>query len=291
MGAFMGRLIHIEAQMMTVKDALDKGKSDPQNYLKSTPKEPPLYRPNRRAASFSSSSSLLLSKNEERLGTGISRTSASMNSRSGKLSSSQSRLDTSSSHKNRTGSPLWDNSTVINPNLYTLNNETRRWGSPSGLIDRSWISDFEGSDGMSTFDEFGKTKNSNLSATIDQRILDEYPIRKGDRIRRAFTPSIAFLDSQSYRNDVLKYQPNESNYYSTANNNTNISIMFSNTNNMINSDINRNVASKGTVRFGGESAVGLEWPHINAICVGRNGKFILINNKLIVIITIIFNKA
>jgi hypothetical protein len=144
---------------------------------------------------------------------------------------------------------------------------------------------------MSTFDEFGKTKNSNLSATIDQRILDEYPIRKGDRIRRAFTPSIAFLDSQSYRNDVLKYQPNESNYYSTANNNTNISIMFSNTNNMINSDINRNVASKGTVRFGGESAVGLEWPHINAICVGRNGKFILINNKLIVIITIIFNKA
>jgi len=285
----MGRLIHIEAQMMTVKDALDKGKNDPQNYLKSTPSEPPLYRPNRRAASFSSSSSLLLSKNE-RLGTGISR--ASINSRNGRLRSSRSRLDTSGSRKSRTGSPPWDNSTVISPSVY-IQNETRRWGSsPSGLLDRSWISDFEGSDGMTIFDEFGQKKNSNLSATTDQRILDEYPVRKGDRIRRAFTPSIAFLDSQSFRNDVLKYQPNESNYYSNNNNNksTNIGIMFSSTNNIINSDTHatRNLASKGTVRFGGESTVGLEWPHINAICVGRNGKPILINNTSNHIIIIFF---
>ena len=193
-----------------------------------------------------------------------------MDRRSGNLNSSQSRIDTSSSRKNRSGSPPWDSSTIISPMQF----DTRQWGTPSGsrLHDRSWISDFEGSDGATIFDEFGQKKNSNLSATVDQRIMDEYPIRKGDRNRRAMTPSIAFLDSQSYRNDVLKYQPNESNYYSTANNNANISAMFSNTNNMkSDTHSDRNLASKGIVRFGDQSAIGLDWPHIDAICVGRNG--------------------
>jgi hypothetical protein len=33
---------------------------------------------------------------------------------------------------------------------------------------------------------------------------------------------------------------------------------------------NNSLASKGTIRFA-DSAVGLDWPNINAICVGRNG--------------------
>jgi len=267
MGAFMGRLIHVESQIVTINETVQKGKNDPQTYLLSTPKEPPLYRPNRRAATFSSSSSLLMAtKSVDRFDGSISR--SSIDSRHVKLQSSQSRLNTGTSRR-RGGSTPWDSSTIISPSISRLES---RQGSPKGiggnstLFDRSWISDFEESDVLKK----EKKRNSNLSATTDQRMLDEYPIRKGDRSRRAFTPSIAFLDSLNYRNDVLKYQPNESNYYTTNNNNntnSNIGVMFSNNGN----HNTRSLASKGTIRFAPDSSIGLDWPQINAICVGKNG--------------------
>jgi len=264
MGAFMGRLIHVESQIVTVKETLDKGKTDPQTYLLSTPKEPPLYRPNRRAAAFSSSSSLLMAtKSVERFDGSISR--SSIDSRHAKLQSSQSRLTTGTSRR-RGGSAPWDSSTIISPSrLESRQGSPKGFGGNSTLFDRSWISDFEESEVLKK----EKKRNSNLSATTDQRMLDEYPVRKGDRTRRAFTPSIAFLDSLNYRNDVLKYQPNESNYYTNTNNNTNnnVGVMFSN-NGIQNT---RSLASKGTIRFAPDSSLGLDWPQINAICVGKNG--------------------
>ena len=279
MGAFMGRLIHVESQIVTVKETVDKGKNDPQTYLLSTPKEPPLYRPNRRAAAFSSSSSLLMAtKSVDRFDGSISR--SSIDSRHAKLQSSQSRLNTGTSRR-RGGSAPWDSSTIISPSISRL--ESRQCspkgiGGNSTLFDRSWISDFEESDVLKK-----ETKrNSKLSATTDQRMLDEYPIRKGDRSRRAFTPSIAFLDSLNYRNDVLKYHPNESNYYTTTNYNTNINTNINTNNNTNNNNIGvmfsnngnqntRSLASKGTIRFAPDSSIGLDWPQINAICVGKNG--------------------
>ena len=268
MGAFMGRLIHVESQIVTIKETVVKGKNDPQTYLLSTPKEPPLYRPSRRAAAFSSSSSLLMAtKSVDRFDGSISR--SSIDSRHVKIQSSQSRLNTGTSRR-RGGSTPWDSSTIISPSISRLES---RQGSPKGiggnstLFDRSWISDFEESDVLKK----EMKRNSNLSATTDQRMLDEYPIRKGDRSRRAFTPSIAFLDSLNYRNDVLKYQPNESNYYTTTNNNntnSNIGVMFSNNGNQNTRSL---LASKGTIRFAPDSSIGLDWPQINAICVGKNG--------------------